>query len=476
MKTRKSLWLFIFLLWPLPLAADEPDGTLEKLLSSLVKDSGVIEAIKNYENTLIEQKYRYLQWWSPSLILSNDIIYPYKHEKFDDLAASNTTSLTFSAPLPTGSLLELSASYGLSRDMLTDMLPLEKWGFAKDLQGKIGFGQSLNPWWLHTGKNPYTAGAALKAGLAKNSYNTAIKSVMVSCVQSYISLRKAERSRDMLVERISLYDDMLAAYRQMRDNGGISWREFQNIRKDKWEDEESLFSLEQDINTLRGELFRATGIQAENVKDEILIPIDDSFRSMPFLSAQVEDIRRLEEANIQFQQEGLRVERLISRQNNAPLMKVEFGSSFKLPVKETDSMGEAWNEDNFTENILNNWSLTFSVDLSNLLSPLNKRNEAAYRLSQNTLNSLLKNIHEDKEKERIQTAFSIRQLEDHIARLQVIIQDEERNIQDDTLMFEQGALTKQEYRQSLMEYKSKCTLLENFIDDLWLYRFIRAFY
>ena len=280
----------------------------------------------------------------------------------------------------------------------------------------------------------------------------------------------------MLVERITLYDDMLAAYRQMRDNGGISWREFQNIRKDKWEDEETLFSLEQDINALQGELFRATGIHAENIKDEILIPIDNSLRSIPFLSAQVEDIRRLEEANIQFQQENLRIERLISRQNNAPLMKVEFGSSFKLPVKETDSMGEAWNEDNFTDNILNNWSLTFSVDLSNLLSPLNKKNEAAYRLSQNTLNSLLKNIHEDKEKERIHTAFSIKQLEDHIARLDRIIQDEERNIQDDTLMFEQGALTELEYRQSLMEYKSKCTLLKNFIDDLWLYRFIQTFY
>jgi hypothetical protein len=474
MKIRQSLWLFIFLLCPLPLPADGPSGTVEKILSSLVKGNGVIEAMKNYETALIEQQYRYLQWWSPSLILSNDLVYPYKHEKFDDLAASNATSLTFSAPLPTGSLLEISASYGLSRDMLQDMFPLEEWGFAQELQGKIGFGQSLNPWWLHSGRNPYTAGAALKTNLAKNSYNTAIKSAMVSCIHSYISLRKAERSRDMLVERISLYDDMLAAYRQMRDNGGISWREFQNIRKDKWEDEETLFSLEQDISALQGELFRATGIQAENVKDEVLIPVDSPLWPMPFLSAQMEEICRLEETNIQFQQENLRIERLINRQNNAPLIKIEFGSSFKLPARETDSLGDVWNEDNFTDNILNNWSLTLSVDLSNLLSPVNKRNEAAYRLSQNILNNLLTNIHEDKEKERIQTAFSIRQLEDHIARLGLIIEDEERNIQDDTLMFEQGALTELEYRQSLLEYKSKCTLFANFADDLWLCQFTES--
>jgi hypothetical protein len=82
------------------------------------------------------------------------------------------------------------------------------------------------------------------------------------------------------------------------------------------------------------------------------------------------------------------------------LIKIEFGSSFKLPAKGTDALGDAWNEDNFTDNILNNWSLTLSVDLSNLLAPNNRKNETAYRLSQNTLDNLLKNIHGDKENEK----------------------------------------------------------------------------
>ncbi|MDR2784164.1 MAG: TolC family protein, partial [Treponema sp.] len=241
---------------------------MEKLLLSLINSDEVINAKESYENALIEQKYRYLQWWSPSFILSNDLVYPYKHDKFDDLAASDSSSLVFSAPLPTGTLLELTASYGLSRDMLTNMLPVEKWGFSQNIQGKIGVGQSLNPWWLHTGQNPYTAGAALRTSIAKNSYNVSIKTFLFSCVRSYISLRKAERNRNMLNERISLYDDMLTAYRQMQDNGGISRREFQNIRKDKWEDEESLFSLEQDINTLQTELYQITGIQTGAVSSE----------------------------------------------------------------------------------------------------------------------------------------------------------------------------------------------------------------
>ncbi|MDR1352488.1 MAG: hypothetical protein LBK05_04310 [Treponema sp.] len=476
MKTRRALLQLVFLFFPLLLPADGPPGTLETIFSSLGKDSAVIEAKKSYENSLIEQKYRYLQWWSPSVILSNDLVYPYKHDSFDDLAASNTSSLVFSAPLPTGTRLELSAAYGLNRDILTDMLPLEKWGFSQDLQGKIGIGQSLNPWWLHTGRNPYSAGASLRTGIAKNSYNAALKTALFSSVRSYISLRKAERSRDTLAERISLYDDMLAAYRQMRDTGGISWRESQDIRKNKWEDEETLFSLEQDINTLRGEIFKTAGVQAGNVAGEPLIPVDSPLWPAPFLNAQIKDIRRLEETNIQFQKEGLRLERLIARQNNAPSVKVEFGSSFKLPLEEKDSLGDAWEKDSFTDNILNNWSLTVSVDLSSLFSPLNRKNEAAYRLSQNTLDSLLENIREVKEKEREQFAVIINQLEDHIARLKVIIQDEEQNIQDDKLMLDQGALTEMEYRQSLMEYRSMYTLLENFTDDLWLYRFVEYFY
>jgi hypothetical protein len=436
----------------------------------------VIEAQKGYESALIERKYRHLQWWNPSLMLSNDFVYPYKPDEFDDHATSNTASLIFSAPLPSGSLLELTASYGLSRTMLTDMFPQEKWGFAQDLQGKIGLGQSLNPWWLHSKRSPYTAGVALRETLAKTNYNAAIKTALLSCVQSYIALRKAERSRDMLVERIGLYDDMMDAYRQMRDNGGISRRDFQDIRKDKWEDEEALFSIEQNMNTLRGDIFEAAGIQPETARYEPLIPLESPLWSAPFLDAPMEDLRSLEETSLQLQQESLRIERLMSRQSGAPLLKVEFGTSIKLPVKETDSLSDAWNEENFTDNILNNWMLTISLDLSSLISPLNRKNEAAYRLSRSTFENLLKNTREDKEKERTRIECIIKQLEDHVARLKVILEDEEKNIQDDELLFEQGALTELERRQSLLEYQSKYTLLENFNDDLWLYRCIAYFF
>jgi outer membrane protein TolC len=476
MKTRWAVLAFCFFLFPLLLPADEPQGTLEKLLSSLVSGSGVIEAKGSYENALLEQKYRYLQWWLPSLSLSNDFVYPYKHGEFGGLAASNRASLILSAPLPTGTLLDLTASYGLSRSMLTDMLPAEKWGFAQDLQGKIGIGQSLNPWWLHTGKNPYTARAALRADLARNSYNITIKTALFSGIRFYVSLRKAERSRDTLNERIALYNDLLDAYRRMRDNGGISWREFQNIRQDKWEDEETLFSLEQDINTLRGELYKMTGMQVGAVSSERHIASDSPVWQKLFLNVQTGEIRRLEEINVQFQKESLRIERLINRQSNAPLVKFEFGTSFNLPVKETDSLGEAWKKDNFTDNILNNWSLTVSVDLSSFFSPLNRKNEAAYRLSQGTLDKLLENIHTNNENEKNQNAVVIRQLEDHIARLKIIIQDEEKNILDDKELFERGAITELEYRQSMLEYKAKRTLLENFTDDLWLYQFFDYFF
>lgn len=85
--------------------ADEYTGALERLLNALSVDSGVINTRKTYEIALMEQKYRYLQWFKPSMILSNDLAYPYQHDDFDDLAASNTSSLAFSTPLPTGTVL-----------------------------------------------------------------------------------------------------------------------------------------------------------------------------------------------------------------------------------------------------------------------------------------------------------------------------------------------------------------------------------
>ncbi|MDR0596979.1 MAG: TolC family protein [Treponema sp.] len=366
----------------------------------------------------------------------------------------------------------LTASYGLNRDMPSP----EKWGFAQDLQGKIGIGQSLNPWWLHTGKNPYTTGAALQTNLARNDYNAAVKAALSSCVDAYISLRKAERGRDLLNERISLYEEMLAAYRQMRNTGGVSWRELQNIRKDKWEDEEALFSLEQNINTLQSELYQLTRIYASTVSAEPRLSLNNPIWSKLFLNAQREEIQRLEETNVHFQKESLLHERFISRQSNAPLVKIEFGSSFNLPVKEKDALDDAWHKDSFTDNILNNWSLTISLDLSGLLSPLNKKNEASYRLSQTALDKLLENIYANKEKGEIQLAAIINQLEEYVARLTLIIHEEEKNIQDDKILFDEGALTELEYRQSLLEYQSKQTLLENFTDDLWLYQFIHSFY
>jgi hypothetical protein len=454
------------------LSADEPSNTLEILLDSLGVDSGIINARKNYKTALVEQQYRYLQWWKPSLILNNDLTYPYEHDTFDDLAASNTTSLVFSSPLPTGTILDMTVGYGLNRDMIVP----ETWGFAQDLQGKIGIGQSLNPWWIHTRKNPYTTGAALQTGIAQNDYNSSVKAALLSCIRNYIALRKVERNRNMLNERIALYDDMMIAYRHMQVNGGISWRELQNVRKDKWEDEQTFFSLEQDINTLKGELYQLTGIQADNISDEHLIALDSPIWTTIFLNTRKEDIHRLEETTIQFQKERLRIDRLISRQSNAPLIKFEFGTSFKLPVQETDSLRDAWKKENFDDNILNNWSFTVSVDVSSLFSPLNKKNNLTYQLSQNALDELLQSIYTGKKKEIIQNTAIIQQLEDHLARLRVIIQDEEKNMQDDKLMFDRGALTELEYRQSLLEYQSKGMLLEDFSDDLWLYRFLASFY
>jgi hypothetical protein len=353
---KKTFFLIttIFTLFPaLPLLAEEQNNMLVKLVESLSFEKQIINARKVYDTMAVEQKYGYLQWWKPALLLSNDLIYPYKKSTFDDLLTSDTSSLSFTMPLPTGTSIDISSGYSLSRSLIT----LEEWGFSQTLQGKIGLGQSLNPWWFHTWKNPFKSGSILSVEVAKNDYNSTIKSVLYSCLRSYIALRKAERNKNVLNERIALYNDMLAAYQQMQRTGSISMREIQKLRNDKWEDEQTFFLLGQDIALLKNELYQITGIQVGEITGAELIAIDSSLWVSVFSGIKKEDIKQLEHTAIALQKNGLDFERLISRQNNAPFVKFEFGSSFNLPVQEKDALNDAWKKENFDDNELNNWSV-----------------------------------------------------------------------------------------------------------------------
>jgi hypothetical protein len=110
------------------------------------------------------------------------------------------------------------------------------------------------------------------------------------------------------------------------------------------------------------------------------------------------------------------------------------------------------------------------------LSPINKKNDLAEKLTRQSLNTLAGKIQAEKEVGRLQNATLIQTLESHINHLAAIIENNESNVQDDKIMFERGVLTELEYRQSSVEYNAKCLLLKNYNDDLWLCRFLEAFY
>jgi len=339
MKTRAAfLCIFCFFSSTMILFPSDHPNTLEKIIASLSSEKGMINAKKAYNSALLDQRYHYLQWWKPSLVLNNDLTYPYERDKFDDLATSDTTNLVFSLPLLTGTIIDFSTGYGINRSMIE----LEKYGFTQSFQGKIGVGQSLNPWWLHTLKNPYKSGAVLQAEKAKTGYNIEMKNILFSCIQTYIAIRKTERNIGILSEKIALYDDMILSYSHNLHNGSISVREFQNIRKEKWEYEQTLFDLEQNITNLKNELFEMAGVHIDTINNESLIAVNGESLTTIFLGLNKQDIMQLEQTNIELQRKGLSIEKLITRQANAPSIKVEFGSSYLLPVQETDKLNEAW--------------------------------------------------------------------------------------------------------------------------------------
>lgn len=163
----KKYLFFMFLFIPFIIYAND-DLIIEKIVKSLLKDRNIINANKQYELSFIDQKYHYLQWWVPSLSLSNNLIYPYKHGFFDNIATSNYSSFDLQLPLPTGSIINFGSSYSVARDLFeTSTLEKQYWGLTQDLNISIGISQSLNPWWFHSRLNPYKRTAVIGNSLQK---------------------------------------------------------------------------------------------------------------------------------------------------------------------------------------------------------------------------------------------------------------------------------------------------------------------
>jgi hypothetical protein len=456
----------------------EDSLTLEKIIESIMSDNNVINAKKQYELSLINKRYRSLQWWQPSFMLSNNLAYPYEKDFFDDKLTSDTASLDLAIPLPTGSILNLNGSYSLARDLLeTSTIEKQDWGFTQDLQFGIGLSQSLNPWWLHGGRNPYIRMAAIQQNLSKNDYNGAVKDMLFSSINTYISLRKSERSIAHINDTLEMYDELLDAYRSLYASGSVSWRDYEKIRAEKWEYESNLFTLENNRVSAQSDLYRLTGIVIENISSEPLISPDNPIFMQIFTGIQKQELNSLEEKSIILQKENLEMGRLISRQSNAPKISLTWGTQYKLPIKSADSLRDAWtDDDNWNDNIKNNWSVNLAIDLSALLSPVNYRDTLQYSEENRSLEELFKTAAIAKQKDISLNKMTIKKLEEQILRLSLIVENENIRVKEDEALKNRGVITASDYRREQLACDEKQTVLYNLQDDLWFYTFIMSFY
>lgn len=472
MKHKLLLIFFLYLFCSLPLLPAEQSSVLQDILQSLSLERGMINSRRTLDTALVGQRYSRLQWWQPSLIASNDFVYPYKNSAFDDVATSNTSSLFLSLPLPTGTSIEANAGYSLDRSMTET----EQWGFSQSVRGSIGIRQSLNPWWLHTTRNPYTNGARVQTEIAKTEYNISLRNLFFSSLTAYIELRKSERNSVVLAERMRLHNDTLEAYRAMLLDGSVSMRQMQDIRNNKWQDEQALFALEQNIFSLKKDLFQMSGLHIGEVMGEDLIDIDHALLSGVFIELGEASLMRLEETNIALQGSGLHYEDLIFRQNTSPSIKIEFGSSFLLPVQERGSLGQAWEKKYFTDSELSNWAFNVSVDLSSLLSPANKKQSLQRRITEEALAGLADRLSGEREDARNQNNAAIDLLEKHIDWLITIVDNDIQLVKDIAVLYARGSISELEHRKVLIEHKEKYSMLDNLHDELWLRRLLQTFY
>ena len=140
------------------------------------------------------------------------------------------------------------------------------------------------------------------------------------------------------------------ANQQLVSRGRISWRDYENIRLEKWEYESSLFSLESELVAVQGELYRLTGMLIENAYVETLISPENSLFVGVFSDIKKEAINTLEETSLHLMKENLQMARLLNRQVNAPSLRIEWGSQYKLPVSKSDDLGSVWKRRNFDNN------------------------------------------------------------------------------------------------------------------------------
>jgi hypothetical protein len=476
-RSKKLISFFIFILDFSALGtADCP--VLESIVLSVTNDTAVIKAKKQSDYSLINKKYSFLQWWSPSFTLSNNLTYPYEKDEFDDTLTGNNISLDLSLPLPTGSIFGIGGSYVLARDILeTSTLEKQDWGYSQDVQFSLSLSQRLNPWWLHTGRSPYSRTAEIQSMVSNNDYNTSVRNTLFSAVNAYINLRKVERGINQIKEAFVVYDELLLAYQKLFSSGGTSWREYEKIRSDKWDYESQLLELENNRLSLQKELYRFIGVIIENINNEVLVEPDHAMFMQIFPGLSRQTVNSLEEINLRLQKENLEMSRILSRQDNSPGLKVSWGTSYKLPVKPAGSLRDAWEEkDNFTNNKLNNWSLTVLFDLSPLLSWVNSKNASQYDEEIKLLNELQRTLAVEKNREMLFTRHMIEQLEKLIETLSALVADENNRLKEDGELKNAGAISALEYNQSRLKLREKTVVLLNLRDDLWFYKFINTFY
>ena len=450
---------------------------LEMIIKSILSDQNVISARRHYELSIIDRRYQRLQWWTPSVILSNSLVYPYRHSFYDDLATGNRSSLDMLFPMPTGTVFSLGGSYTLTRNLLeTSTLESLNWGFTQDLEFNISVSQSLNPWWIHSRRNPYSRNTAIQNAISRNDFNISIRNILFLGVETYIGLRKIERSIIYLNEMLVFYEELLQANRQLLSRGSISWREYEIIRMEKWQYESGLFALRNERASIQGELYRLTGMLIENVHRETLFsPENDLFTSV-FINIQKEEINTLEESNLHLMNESLQMTRFLNRQVNAPSLRIEWGSHYVLPVTSANRLDSVWVRRNFDNNIRNNWSLTVALDLSVFLTPINRMQTLQFEEETRTINELLRTVTFETQRRRSYYSLLIRLAQEQIERLSAIAANDYVHLQEYRVLRDRGIITELEFKRAELAYREKQTLLLNLQDDRWLYTFINSFF
>ncbi|MBO4639968.1 MAG: TolC family protein [Treponema sp.] len=380
------------------------------------------------------------------------------------LSGSETTkdnysaSLTYSQPLPGGTVIQFTGSYDYSSVQMQETR-IE----SKTPRLSLSINQSLFPFWM-AGKvtDPKIFSYRLQKEYYFNQLQYSKQKVMIDVIQNCIYALIENKKIESLQNSIKLVQLQYEALNELKQSGGANEAQLVELDNSKWSYELELLSAQANywgyIQKIKSLCYADYNLFAEEqicnlipkeyTTDDFLCFFKDiaEYDSDPYAAALKLKVM-LEENNI-----------INEKQNTAPVL----GFSASVPY-DTDNKK------------MEDWTLGLSLDFSPLFSSLTGHNLKRAEIGLESARTVYEAYLEQKQFLKAQYDSIFSDYEKQINKTYALIEKYELQVNDKAQQLEQGIITKLDYESEKIRLDNCRLTYESLILNVWLYEVLREF-